>query len=302
MTQPTRARACWICMESPSAGYDVRLRPASAGFHDISDSGRRHLQRRRPTRCAALLRAAAPSGSCRSPPTSHRRRSARGAMRARLRLRKRRAMSLADRAQLRGRARESSTPSTFGGIALASVPGRSEYGKTCRCVSGSCSQQRARLVEVRVGLPGKADDDVGADRRRAACARGCARRGRGRTSAVYGRRIARRIVVGAVLQRQMEVRRQARRRRRPASTISGVQSIGSSELMRNSTSSAQSASARTSAVSDDAVGQVAAVRAEVHAGDRDLLVAGGDRARDVVERPRPADCERPAPRVVGMMQ
>ena len=57
--------------------------------------------------------------------------------------------------------------------------------------------------------------------------------------------------VARVLQRQVEVRREARVRRRRASTISGVQSIGSSELIRNSTGSAghrtveQAASARS---------------------------------------------------------
>ena len=63
--------------------------------------------------------------------------------------------------------------------------------------------------------------------------------------------------------------------------------------MRNSTSPSHRASARTSVASDDAVAKVAPVRAEVHAGDRDLLVAGAIACVDLVERSSASGRERP---------
>ena len=60
----------------------------------------------------------------------------------------------------------------------AAVPGRSEYGKTWRCVSGERLEIAGQLLEVLVGLAGEPDDDVGADRRVRECARECRRRAR----------------------------------------------------------------------------------------------------------------------------
>ena len=64
------------------------------------------------------------------------------------------------------------------------------------------------------------------------------------------------------------------------STSSGLQSIGSSELSRNSTSAGHSASSRASASKRAAVAEVAPVGAEMHAGQRDLAVTRGRRAFD----------------------
>ena len=78
-----------------------------------------------------------------------------------------------------------------------------------------------------------------------------------------------------MLQRQVEMRREAARRwPRPDRTISGVQSIGSSELMRNTTSAGISFERAQQLEQDDRGHEIAAVRAEVHAGKRDFLEAG----------------------------
>ena len=98
--------------------------------------------------------------------------------------------------------------------------------------------------------------------------------------------------VARVLQRQMKVRREAVAARRPDRRSRREQSIGSSELMRNSTSRARDRTrradaarraARSSSTSDDGRRQVAAVRAEMHAGQRDLLEAGGGDALDLAQ-------------------
>ena len=175
----------------------------------------------------------------------------------------------------------------------AAVPGRSEYGNTCRCVSGERSRYGAscsKSSSVSPGKPTMTSEPIDA----------CGMR---RADVVDERRVVRdrvrpphraSIAVARVLQRQMEVRREAvdvaRRDRRSR----GVQSIGSSELMRNSDVGAvwlarvavASTSARSSSISDDARRQIAAVRSEVHAGQRDLLEAGRDDAIDLAQHAR----------------
>ena len=115
-------------------------------------------------------------------------------------------------------------------------------------------------------------------------------------SAVYGRRIARSMRIGTVLQRQMEVRRDPWRGGRQRHDDPSVQSIGSSELTRNSTSAGHSASRCNSTASDDAFGKVPPVGTQVHAGDGDLLVTGGHSATDVLQHVvkglRPASAPR----------
>ena len=88
----------------------------------------------------------------------------------------------------------------------------------------------------------------------------------------------------------------------------GVQSIGSSELMRKQRrrpGALRVADRRARAAARRAtIGgvEIAAVRAEVHAGQRDLLEAGSGDALDFAQtRRRAARCAA-APRVVGMMQ
>ena len=85
-------------------------------------------------------------------------------------------------------------------------------------------------------------------------------------------------------------------------TISGVQSIGSSELMRNVTSPSIASSAQQRQRASDAASQVAAVRAEMHAGERDFLEAGRRDARDLARRvARSAGCATRRASI-GMMQ
>ena len=167
--------------------------------------------------------------------------------------------------------------------AIASVPGRSEYGKHVEVGQRQLLEQVARSSrEVRVRLAGKADDDVGADRRvghgasdaldETAVVRGRYKAAASRAASSSEPCCSGRWKCGA-----------SRCEPLTSSTISGVQSIGSSELMRNSTSSVHVGERANERRQRRAVAEVAAVRAEVHAGDRDLLVAGGDRAVDVVE-------------------
>ena len=104
-----------------------------------------------------------------------------------------------------------------------------------------------------------------------------------------------------MLQRQMEVRREPATAAATRSTISGVQSIGSSELMRNVTSAVEPIERAQQLDERGATAQVASERSKVHAGQRDLLESrGGDaptsRTTSAIGR------LRPAPRVDGMMQ
>ena len=99
-------------------------------------------------------------------------------------------------------------PCTLPRIAVAAVPGRSEYGNTWMCVSGERSRYARQLLEVLIGLAGKADDDVRADRRVRHASRGCRRRApRSSRSCTAG--ASRPARVARVLQRQMKVRREA---------------------------------------------------------------------------------------------
>ena len=115
-----------------------------------------------------------------------------------------------------------------------------------RCPAGRSTETRARAsaATLRDTRPARrsrrrfrreTDDDVRADRGVRACARGSRRPARGTDSRVYGPPHGAQHPIARVLQRQVEVRREASDRA-TRSTISGVQSIGSSELMRNRTS------------------------------------------------------------------
>ena len=103
--------------------------------------------------------------------------------------------------------------------------------------------------------------------------------------------------IARVLQRQVEVRREAATAsRRRDSTISGVQSIGSSELILNVTSAGDESSARRSDTSELDGVQVSPVRAQMNTGQRDFLEARGrhalDLTKDVVNRQAAAGAAR----------
>ena len=84
----------------------------------------------------------------------------------------------------------------------------------------------------------------------------------------------------------MEVRGEPRRSDATNSTISGVQSIGSSELTRNSTSSTMSPIACSKLEKARGWSQIAAIRAEVDSGDRDLPEPGRDGPFDFLQNLR----------------
>ena len=126
-------------------------------------------------------------------------------------------------------------PWTLSRIAEAAVPGRSEYGNTCRCVSGEAGRYVEVRREVGVGLTRESDDHVGADRRVR----------QARDDAVHEARGSSRACRAGASPRASDRSRAAAaggnaagtgRWPRRTSTIAGVQSIGSSELMRNVTS------------------------------------------------------------------
>ena len=174
------------------------------------------------------------------------------------------------------------------------MPGRSEYGKTCRCDSGDDGRYVEVRGEVVVGLARKPDDHVGADRG-VRQALGDARRPAGdSTSSVYGRRIAAEHPIARVLQRQMEVRREAaaaagdqlddlRRAVHRLERADPERHVGARDV-----------EARAAASTSDAARlEVAPVRAQVHAGQRDLLEAGGRDPLDLADDVgRPAGCGR----------
>ena len=143
------------------------------------------------SRPAIRLRASARDGSCR-PATSRKRCVSRAPI---SRIRARRA---------RGRRRRAPCPAAR----VAAVPGRSEYGKHVEVRQRRALEIRRELLEVLVGLAGKSDDDVGADRRVR----------HPRADVVDERRVVldrvrpphrRQHAVARVLQRQVEVRREA---------------------------------------------------------------------------------------------
>ena len=184
-------------------------------------------------------------------------------------------------------------PCTLPLIADAAVPGRSEYGKTWRCVSGECSRYARQLLEVVVGLAGKADDDVGADRgvRNARADVVDERRVvLDRVRPAHRARACGRSRAAAADENAARSDRDAATR----STISREQSIGSSELMRKRTSRGLKPTRYAAVERSQQIDQrrpaveVAAVRAQVDAGQRDFLEAGGGHALDfaqhIVER------------------
>ena len=248
-----------------------------------------------PTVPRSLLDRAAPSGSSPSPPTSHRppsapRRQCRPATAGTVAV-----ISLADRANLpaarpdrqrrrpcRQRARLGARPigvrETRAGASAAVASEHARISSKCASVSpgkptmtsepiDACGMRaRMRSTSARSTPPCRAGASRAASSSEPCCSgrwKCGARRGDAATS----------------------------------STISGVQSIGSSELMRNSTSSVHSRERADERGERRCRPEVAPVRPEVHAGERDLLVAGGDRALDrrastPVERLRAAGAAR----------
>ena len=117
---------------------------------------------------------------------------------------------------------------------------------------------------------------------------------------VYGRCIARASDRWRAAAAGGSAARSGRRSRRQIDDL-GVQSIGSSELMRNVTSASTHQRAQQSTSDEDGV-EIAAVRTEVHAGQRDLLEPGAAATRATSRTSASIGRLLPAPRVVGMMQ
>ena len=146
-------------------------------------------------------------------------------------------------------------------------------GKTCRCESGDPARYAGIHLEIAVCFPRETRRSHQTRSTRAAGARRCHPPGARYCSSVYGRRMRcnRRSLACWSGRWKCGANRPSLVATR--STISGVQSMGSSELMRNVTSRRTDSSAFRRSASD-ADREIATVGSEVNAGDRDFLVPG----------------------------
>ena len=169
--------------------------------------------------------------------------------------------------------------------------------------AASASRYAASCVEVVVGLAGKADDDVRADRgvgnARADVDRRAPRSARSCTAGASPRACGRSRAAAADGSAARSASSRATRSTISRRAVHRLERADAEEHVALASRSATSA--RSSSISDDGGVEVAAVRAEVHAGQRDFLEAAAA-TRSTSRSTSSTGTLRGAPRVVGMMQ